>query len=365
MRTSSLISTVAIISTAMLVWPGIVRAQQREPGGSVSVVTSASATVKMVDPATRVILLETPEGYMRAIRCGKAVANFNQIKVGDQVRALALERVAVFVGKGTPGTEDAAIIAHAPKGAMPGLLIADSDTVTARIAAVDTANRTVTLEGAAGLAKPIKVSADVDLTGVKSGDEVTVRVTKGLALWVQSPQDAASPAAAVLAAQGAGRVAGFEGLDSTTATATVEEIDRDKRMVTLKGAAGQTRQIYLGKSVVNFDQIEVGDKVRATLAEEVAVTVSKGGALPSASEGMVVARAPQGAKPGILIADTAQITGKVQSIDTDKRTITLVEADAKPRTIQVGPRVDLAELSAGDNITARVTQALAILVEKP
>jgi hypothetical protein len=360
-----MISQVAIIAIAMLVWPGIVRAQQQQPGGSVAIVTSASATVKMVDPAKRVILLETPEGYMRAIRCGKAVTKFDQIKVGDQVRALALERVAVFVGKGVPGTEDASFVARAPRGGRPGMIIADSDDVTARIASVDAANRTITLEGAAGLTKPIKVSADVDLAGVKAGDELTVRVTKGLALWVQGPQNAAGPAAAVLAAQGDAMVAGSEGLDSATATATVEAIDREKRMVTLKGESGQTRQIYLGKSVVNFDQIQVGDKVRATLAEEVAVAVTKGGPSPSVSEGIFTARAPVGSKPGILIANTAQITGKIQSIDAAKRTITLVEADNEPRPIQVGPKVDLAELKAGDDVTARVTQALAILVEKP
>src|SRR4029078_8489308 len=98
---------------------------------------------------------------------------------------------------------------------------------------------TITLEGAPGLTKPIKVSADVDLAGVKAGDELTVRVTKGLALWGQGPQNAAGPAAAVLAAQGDAMVAGSEGLDSKTATATVEAIDREKRMVTLKGEAGQ------------------------------------------------------------------------------------------------------------------------------
>lgn len=360
-------SLVAIFATILLMWPGIVTAEPPETGGAVSAITSASATVKLVDPATRVIVLETPEGYVRAIKCGKAVTKFDQIQVGDHVRALALERIAVFVGKGAAGTDDATFVARAPKGAMPGMLIAESDQVTARIAAVDSANRTVTLEGAAGLVKPIKVSADVDLAAVKSGDEVTVRVTKGLALWVQHPKDAANPAAAVLGAQGSGIVAGSEELDSKTATASVEAIDRGTRMVTLKGAGalGLTRQIYLGKSVVNFDQIQVGDKVRAMMAEEVAVAVSKDGALPSGGEEMVIARAPQGAKPGIVIADTAQIAGKIQSIDTEKRTITLLEADAKPRAVQVGPRVNLAELSAGDNITARVTQAMAILVEKP
>ena len=366
MNASRLISSLAVIATAMLVWPGFVGAQEREPGKSVTVVTSASAKVKLVDPQRRVILLETPEGALRAIKVGKAVANLDQVKVGDEVRALALERVIVFVGKGTPGTENAAIVARAPRGARPGILIADTDEISARIAAVDTANRTITLEGAADQAKPIKVSSDVDLSGVKQGDELNVHMTKGLALWVRSPADAGQPAGAILAAQGAaGGIAGLEALDSPGATATVEAIDRDKRVVTLKGESGVTRQIYVGRGALNFEQVEVGDKVRAALTEEVAVAVSKGAALPGAGEGMFVGRAPAGAKPGIVIADTDQITGKIQSIDAANRTLTLDDGDGKPRTIKVGVGVNLSALKPGDDITARTTRALAILVEKP
>ena len=365
MNASRLISTFAVIAIATLVWPGFVRAQQREPGKSVTLITSASAKVKLVDAERRVILLETPDGGLRAIKVGKAVANLDQIKVGDEVRALALERVAVFVGKGMPATEDAAIIARAPKGARPGVLIANTDQVTARIAAVDATSRTITLEGAAGVAKPIKVSSDVDLTGVKEGDDVTVRMTKGLALWVRSPEDAAQPAGAILAAQGAAGVAGLEALDSPSASATVEAIDPDQRIITLKGESGVTRQIYVGPGALNFDQVEVGDKVRAALTEEVAVAVSKGGALPGAGEGMFVGRAPEGAKPGIVIAETDQITGKIQSIDAANRTMTLDDGDGKPRTIKAGQAVNLSQLNPGDDITARTTRALAILVEKP
>ena len=150
-----------------------------------------------------------------------------------------------------------------------------------------------------------------------------------------------------------------------TRTATVEAIDPATRMVTLKNAQGETKSIHLGKAAINFDKIAVGDKVRATLAEEVAVDISKGGMPPSADESSAVVLAPKGAKPGMLIADTDQITGKVQSIDADKRTITFAQADGTPKTVKAGQKVNLSDLKPGDDITARVTQALAIVVEKP
>ena len=75
--------------------------------------------------------------------------------------------------------------------------------------------------------------------------------------------------------------------------------------------------------------------------------------------------APKGDKPGMLIADTDQITGKIQSIDADKHTITFTQADGTAKTVKAGQKVNLSDLKPGDDITARVTQALAIVVEKP
>jgi Cu/Ag efflux protein CusF len=116
---------------------------------------------------------------------------------------------------------------------------------------------------------------------------------------------------------------------------------------------------------VNFNQIKVGDKVRSTLAQEVAVAVSKGGAAPSADAGAIMARAPKGGKPGLLIVDTDSVTGQIKSVDAAKGMITLAEADGDTRTFKAGPNVKLSELKAGDDVTASVTQALAIVVEKP
>jgi hypothetical protein len=45
--------------------------------------------------------------------------------------------------------------------------------------------------------------------------------------------------------------------------------------------------------------------------------------------------------------------------------ITLTEVGGQPKTIKVGSKVDISDLKAGDDITARVTQSLAIVVERP
>jgi len=150
-----------------------------------------------------------------------------------------------------------------------------------------------------------------------------------------------------------------------TKTAKVTAVDPAKRTVTLANPDGVTNTYELGKNVRNFDQIKVGDEVKATLLESLAVTVSKSSAAPGASGRGVIAVAPKGAMPGVIMAKTRQITAKIVSVDTQTRTVTVEGPGGGMPTIKVGPNVKLDELQKGDDVTLRVTDALAIRVEKP
>jgi len=153
-------------------------------------------------------------------------------------------------------------------------------------------------------------------------------------------------------------------VDAITATSKVTAVDSAKRTVTLTNEAGETNTYKLGKNVRNFDQIKVGDQVKATLLQSVAVVVSKSSAPPTGARGLV-AVAPKGAMPSVIMAKTRQITAKIASVDPQARTVTVEgPMDGKP-TIKVGPRVNLDQLQQGDDVTLRVTDALAINVEKP
>jgi hypothetical protein len=150
-----------------------------------------------------------------------------------------------------------------------------------------------------------------------------------------------------------------------TATSKVIKVDASKRTVTLTNEAGEANTYKLGKNVRNFDQIKVGDRVKATLLESVAVTVSKSGAPPDAGARGVVAVAPKGEMPSVVMAKTKQITAKIVSVDPQARTVTVEGPMGGKPTIKVGPNVNLGELQTGDQVTLRVTDALAIRVEKP
>lgn len=146
------------------------------------------------------------------------------------------------------------------------------------------------------------------------------------------------------------------------ASFTVDAIDATKRTVTLKNADGATRTVKCGKEVVNFDQIKVGDKVTVAVMESIAVVVRAKGGPPNAGEGVAVALAPKGAKPGAIMAETSEITAKVDAVDATKRTVTLEGPLGKQRTFRVGPKADLSAIKKGDDIVLRVTDALAIEV---
>jgi Cu/Ag efflux protein CusF len=327
---------------------------------------TSTATVKSIDAANRLVTLQNANGDTAVIHCGKNVANFDQIQVGDQIRATLVNRVALYIGKpgsNKPNPADVDLTALAAKGEKPAALIADTSEISAIIESIDADNRTLTLQGPQGNSRTIKVSPGVDLASFKAGDEVSLVCTDGCALVDQRASQDAQPAAAKLPPQNA--LADKLGLDVATSTAAVTAIDSEHRLVTLQLADGSSRIVHLGKEFINFDQIKVGDLVHATLAEEVAVSVNKSGSAGNDGANVLVARAPQGSKPGIIIARTDEISAKIDSVDASNRTITLAQAEGQPTTLKVGPAVNLADLQKGDDVVAHVTQGLSIIVQEP
>lgn len=153
-------------------------------------------------------------------------------------------------------------------------------------------------------------------------------------------------------------------VDTFTTTATVTGIDSAKRKVTLVTPKGSKSTYVAGPEVVNFAQIRIGDQVRATVTEEVAIFIGSG-APPSGMAATGVALAPVGTKPGGVIVDTAQITAKVTAVDVKSRKVTFQLPDGSAKTVKVGKKVDLAYVNPGDNVTVQVSEGLAITVERP
>lgn len=152
---------------------------------------------------------------------------------------------------------------------------------------------------------------------------------------------------------------------AVTKTWKVTAVDPANRTVTLTNEAGASNTYELGDRVRNFDQIKAGDEVKATLLESVAVAIRKSSAPPGMDERDTVAVAPKGAAPGVIMAKTKQITGKITSVDTTARTVTIEGPTSGTQTIKAAPDVKLDQFQTGDDVTLRVTVGLAVRVEKP
>ena len=148
-------------------------------------------------------------------------------------------------------------------------------------------------------------------------------------------------------------------------TATVTAIDQAKRTATLLASDGKKFTVKVGPEAVNFDQVRVGDLVTATLTEKVVVSLDDKASPSGEGAAAVVARAPKGDQPGGLAAETIQVTAKVAAIDLEKRTATLRFEDGSTETFPVRADVDLSRHKVGEQLVFRVTEMIAIRVDKP
>lgn len=159
---------------------------------------------------------------------------------------------------------------------------------------------------------------------------------------------------------------GAVAVTTVTVAATVDAVDAAQRIVTLKWPDGKIKTLKAGPEVRNFDQIRVGDQVKSTFVEELAVFVKKSDAPPSAEETTTVALAPLGAKPGVVMADTRMITAKIEAVNYKNRTVTLKGPEGNTKTLKVGKNVkNFKDVKKGDEVAMRYTEAMAIIVEKP
>ena len=146
-------------------------------------------------------------------------------------------------------------------------------------------------------------------------------------------------------------------------TATVSKIARETRRMTLAEPDGTQINVKCGPQLANFDQIQVGDKVSATLTEQLVVFVRNSGEAPTSTGRSTVDLAPVGADP--VVADTEEISCKVTGIDLPNHKATVQFPDGRTKTFKVREDVDLSQEKVGENVVLRSTETMAIRVQRP
>lgn len=153
---------------------------------------------------------------------------------------------------------------------------------------------------------------------------------------------------------------------TTTVTATVQALDLEKRVVTLKGPKGNIFDVKVGPQAKNLDQVKVGDEVVITYYESVAYRLLKPGEAPvPTTQTDMVETAAKGAKPAGVAGTQTTLTATVEAIDLKAQTATLKGPEGKSVTVKAKDPKNLEAVKVGDEVVITYTEAFAIAVEKP
>jgi hypothetical protein len=168
---------------------GAVAIEEGVAGGVMVQTIEVTAAVIMIDKANRKVTLLSPDGFKTTVKAGPDVINFDQIRVGDQLKVTATEELVVRLAAPGESVQDRAdaVVALAPIGAKPGGLAAETVQIIGTITAMDSAQRTATLKFEDGASKTFPVRDDVDLAQRKIGDKVVFQITEMIAIDIEQP----------------------------------------------------------------------------------------------------------------------------------------------------------------------------------
>jgi hypothetical protein len=146
-------------------------------------------------------------------------------------------------------------------------------------------------------------------------------------------------------------------------TASVEAIDKAKRLVTLKGPEGNTFVVQAGPEVKNFDQIKVGDLVVARYVEALTLELKPGGGqIRERTERENAVAAKPGQAPGAAAGRQVTVIADVMSLDAAKQTVRL-RGPQRTVDLKVRDPNQFKLIKVGDQVEATFTEAVALSVE--
>ena len=177
-----------------------------------------NGTIDAIDPAKRTITIRGDRGGTVTIVAGKDLANFNELKKGQQITATYTEAVALEMMKpgetaqqGQPGAgqqsaqqgagDQSQGSAQQSAGAgqqgdqqagAPGMGEVMRATVVAKVTKVDRENNWVTLQGPQGEQMQLRVQNKQALSQLEEGDRIQITYAQAAAIAVEPRQGSAT-----------------------------------------------------------------------------------------------------------------------------------------------------------------------------
>jgi len=208
------------------------------------------------------------------IAAGSLVSGCASRDAGTAAQAAATSAPAQAAIAGAPKVSDTA--ASPAVTERPGVVEGELTVVTAKVKAIDSKSRVVTLVYPDGKTAKIKCGPEVrNFAQIRVGDDVTAEFLESVEIFVSSEKvtPAAGTASAVERAPLGGKP-GMTEVQSVEVTAQVESIDYKTRMVKLRGPEGKTKTVKAGPEVKRLDEVKQGDTVVVRYTEAVSIRVT-------------------------------------------------------------------------------------------
>jgi Cu/Ag efflux protein CusF len=149
--------------------------------------------------------------------------------------------------------------------------------------------------------------------------------------------------------------------NNVTATATIKAIDPATRSVTLRAENGDEDTFTAGPEVTRFNELKVGDTIRATYHESLVFQVRKSDAASAPSNAAAAGRLKDA--PGGAVATRQSATVTVKAVDMNVPSITVATADGRTMTRKIADKKNLEGVHPGDKIDITYTQAVVVAAE--
>lgn len=148
--------------------------------------------------------------------------------------------------------------------------------------------------------------------------------------------------------------------------ARVQAISRKKQLLTLKFNDEKVAKIKVSGSVRNFEEVGVGDSIKAKFDDQVEVFPVNAAGKPVWPEIKEIKKAPKGTPPSAATVRPYEYASTVTAVDYLAKKITIKGPAGHPiRLTATADATRFNEIKAGDSVVARFTQTNRIDIEPP
>lgn len=168
-------------------------------------------------------------------------------------------------------------LATAVVESQPKVLAGNIVRITATVAAVDRENRILTLSDGREEIRMMTVDPAVkNFDQIRRGDRINAERLEQVAIYVQAPGTVSKDenARVAVTVRRGGKPSGAM-VDTVQRGATVEEIDYEGRVVTLRATDGELRTIRVAPEIGPLDKISKGDQIVVRYTQIVGIGVTE------------------------------------------------------------------------------------------